>query len=203
MGRLFNNENLKLSYSCTRNVQRIISAHNRKVISKHNQVAAPRQQLCNCRAGVASCPAGGSCLEEGVVYEATVTAPGKVTRTYIGSSSTSLKTRINNHHCDFRNRGREHATTLSTHVWKLKDEGAVPAVSYKIMGKAKPYSPNSRNCALCTLEKLYIVKADEATSLNKRSEIANKCRHRAAHTLFSMLGKKTPPDKAPARRGAT
>ena len=137
------------------------------------------------------------------MYEATVTAPGKATMTYIGSCSTSLKTRINNHHCDFRNRGREHATTLSSHVWRLKDEGAVPTVSYKIKGKAKPYSPNSRNCALCTLEKLFIVKSDVATSLNRRSEIANKCRHRSAHVLSTMLGKKLPPDRAqPARRGA-
>ena len=141
--------------------------------------------MCNCRAGVAACPVGGSCLEEGVVYEATVTAPGQETKTYIGSSSTSIKTRIN--HCDFRLRSREHATTLSSHVWRLKDLGVDPAVTYRIKGKAKPYSPTSRICPLCTLEKLFIAKSDENSTLNRRTEIANKCRHKAKFALSACL----------------
>ena len=105
MGRLFHKNNLKLSYCTTRNIQRIISTHNRRVISKHNQVAVPNTRKCNCRAGVAGCPVGGACLDEGVVYGAVVTAEGREAMAYIGSSSTAIKTGINNHHCDFRNRG--------------------------------------------------------------------------------------------------
>ena len=124
------------------------------------------------------------------MYEATVTAPGQETKTYIGSSSTSIKTRINNHHCDFRIRSREHATTLSSHVWTLKDRGVDPVVTYRIKGKAKPYSPTSRNCSLCTLEKLFIAKCDENTTLNRRTEIANKCRHKAKFSLAACFNKK-------------
>ena len=190
MGRLFNKNNLKVSYCTTRNIQDIINTHNRRVLNKYNAVDVPRPKMCNCRAGVAACPVGGRCLEEGVVYEATVTAPGEETKTYLGSSSTSIKTRINNHHCDFRVRSREHATTLSSHVWTLKDRGVDPVVTYRIKGKAKPYSPTSRICSLCTLEKLFIAKCDENTTLNRRTEIANKCRHKAKFSLAACLNMK-------------
>lgn len=197
MGRLFNKNNLKLSYCTTRNMQSVISTHNRRELNKYNQVAVPKTRKCNCRAGPAACPVGGTCLEEGVVYEAVVSAEGRVTMSYIGSSSTAIKTRINNHHCDFRNRGREHATTLSTYVWKLKDEGIEPVVKYRIKGKAKPYSPTSKKCGLCTLEKLFIAKADMTNTLNRRTEIGNKCRHRNGFTLSACLGKRIPPDREP------
>ena len=151
--KLFNKNNLKVSYCTTRNIQDIINTHNRRVLNKHNAVAVPRPKMCNCRAGVAACPVGGRCLEEGVVYEATVSAPGQETKTYIGSCSTTVKTRINNHHCDFRVRSREHATTLSSHVWKLKDMGADPAVSLwptESRVKQNPTLPH-RESVLCVL----------------------------------------------------
>ena len=189
MGKLFNNNNLKLSYCCTRNIQGIITAHNRKLLQQTDNVVETKK--CNCRGGVVNCPVGGACLEEEVVYEATVTVEGKpdMTRSYIGSASTSMKTRLNNHRCDFNNRNREHATTLSSYVWKTKDQDLAPVVKYKIVGRAKAYSPVSGKCRLCTLEKLFIAKSDEMVGLNMRSEISGKCRHRNRHVLSAKLDK--------------
>ena len=104
-------------------------------------------------------------------------------------ASTSMKTRLNNHRCDFNNRNREHATTLSSYVWKMKDQDLAPVVKYKIVGRAKAYSPVSGKCRLCTLEKLFIAKSDEMVSLNMRSEISGKCRHRNRHVLSAKLDK--------------
>ena len=111
--------------------------------------------MCNCRGGVDTCPAGGVCQSEEVVYQATVSVEGQpaATRTYVGSASTSLKIRINNHKCDFNNRNREHATTLSSYIWKLKDQGLTPSVRYEVLGRAKAYSPTNGKCDLCTLHR--------------------------------------------------
>ena len=113
------------------------------------------QHCCNCQHGVV-CPAGGNCLVEGIAYEAKVSAENEPERTYIGCSATSLKLRINNHRCDFRNAGRRNSTTLSAHVWSFKDAGKDPRVVFGVLRKAKPYSPVSRKCRLCTMEKLIL-----------------------------------------------
>ena len=183
-GRLFNKNNLRVSYSCTRNVQAIISASNRRVVNSGRQ--QQHQKRCNCRRGVV-CPAGGNCLAEGIVYEAKVSAEDEPERTYIGCSATSLKLRMNNHRCDFRNAGRRNATTLSAHVWSLKDAGKDPSVVFRVLRKAKPYTPVSRKCRLCTMEKLFIARGDERVMLNKKSEIGNKCRHRNRHLLGARV----------------
>ena len=78
---------------------------------------------------------------------------------------------------------------MSAYVWSLKDKGENPEVTYKILKKARPYSPTARKCALCTAEKVYIAKGDENIMLNKKSEISNKCRHRTKHLLASVLDK--------------
>ena len=106
-----------------------------------------------------------------------VSAENEPEWTYIGCSATSLKLRMNNHRCDFRNVGRRNATTLSAHVWSLKDAGKDPDVVFRVLGKAKPYSPVSGKCRLCTMEKLFIARGDERVMLNKKSEIGNKCHH--------------------------
>ena len=124
-----------------------------------------------------------------MVYEATITSTNTDKKVYIGSSATSLKLRMSNHACDFRLRNREHNTTMSTYVWSLKDKGEIPVVTYRILKKARPYSPTARKCALCTAEKVFIARGDEATMLNKKSEISNKCRHRNKHLLASVLDK--------------
>jgi hypothetical protein len=102
-GRLFNKNTLKVSYSCTKNIKAIISAHNKKVLSEaKGEVGQVR--TCNCKQGVGQCPAGGVCMVEGVVYEVTATAPGVETKNYVGAAANSLKSRITSHTKDFKNR---------------------------------------------------------------------------------------------------
>ena len=59
MGRLFNKNNLKVSYSCTRNVKSILAAHNKKVLRESEDTRRDGEEKCNCRGGPGSCPLRG------------------------------------------------------------------------------------------------------------------------------------------------
>ena len=62
-------------------------------------------------------------------------------------------------------------------MWRIKDEGGTPQLTWKILEKCKAYTPQSKRCALCLTEKLAIAEHEGNDMLNKRSEIVAKCRH--------------------------
>ena len=68
--KIFNQNTVKVSYSCMNNMSKIFKGHNKKVILK------PRDQRpkCNCRKK-AECSMQGSCLVNAVVYKFDVTRP--------------------------------------------------------------------------------------------------------------------------------
>ena len=116
---------------------------------------------------------------KGVVYEATAyTKEDNITKKYVGSASTTFKARLYNHRSSFTHIEKKHQTSLSTYIWKKKDEGMEPEVSFKILTTAPAYTSSSGRCNLCLQEKVYILLADKSSSLNKKSEISNKCRHK-------------------------
>ena len=47
--------------------------------------------------------------------------------------------------------------------------------------------PGAVDCKLCTAEKYHILKEKEKLSLNVRSELLSKCRHRAKWKLSKLL----------------
>ena len=67
LNKIFNKNTVKISYSCMRNVNSIISAHNKKVISPSTVDSG-----CDCTHRNA-CPLENKCLTPGVVYKATIT----------------------------------------------------------------------------------------------------------------------------------
>ena len=181
-----NNNNTKLSYSCMPNVDQIIAAHNKKVLAddSDNNVDI---KTCNCTPkppnNEVECPLDGNCLVKGVVYEATATSPDGEMKKYVGAASTTFKARLYNHHSSFTMEQKKHQTTLSSYVWRKKEEGVEVNLSYKILAKAQPYSAARGRCNLCLQEKVQILLTDENSSLNRRSELHNKCRHKFKHTL--------------------
>ena len=68
-------------------------------------------------------------------------------------------------------------------VWKLKRRRIQYNLKWRIIKQASVYSKESGGCNLCLEEKTAIMFADEKTSLNKRTEIMQKCRHREEHLL--------------------
>ena len=80
LGKIFNKNTIKVSYSCLPNMEKIISSHNKKILREH-QVNTLRTNApnCNCRKGVQSCPLRGECLSKSIIYRAEViskTGPG-------------------------------------------------------------------------------------------------------------------------------
>ena len=71
--KLFNRNNLKLSYSCTPNIKQIIDGHNKTILRQNTpseEKITPKP--CNCRKAN-NCPLKGECLVKMVVYQATIT----------------------------------------------------------------------------------------------------------------------------------
>ena len=100
--KIFNNNYIKLSYSCLPNIKRIIQSHNTNIINK--PINPDTNSKCNCRQKN-SCPLDGNCLAENIVYKATITTDNQnyKLKEYIGSTCNKFKTRYGNHKASFKN----------------------------------------------------------------------------------------------------
>ena len=155
------------------NMGKLIKAHNNKILKpKDNEIEAK----CNCR-NKDKCPLPGKCTTKNVIYEAYVSTTNS-TRTYVGLTSNTFKTRYTAHKSTFTNREKESSTELSKHIWKLKEENTPFETSWKIIKQAKPYSPSTKRCNLCLWEKYYIITANKDSTLNSRTELVSTCRHK-------------------------
>ena len=186
--KLINPNNTKISYSTTPNMAQIISGHNKKIIKdfmdKQEQEINPNKVIktCSCTRGK-TCPLGGKCLTKNVLYKATCTADREPKMEYLGIAATEFKLRFNNYNASFRNEEYGQSTTLKTYFWKMKNQGKNPKVSFQLLRVVPSFTPESGRCALCSAEKLAILKADPRKTLNKRTEIMATCRHRRKFIL--------------------
>ena len=162
----------------------VIAKHNKKVLNP--QVPDPNVRTCNCPPNSRDiCPLDGKCMTESVVYRAEVATQG-VTKVYTGATQPFFKKRLAVHKHSFVNREREVDTCLSKYIWQLKDENKNFDIKWTLHRKAYPYQCGTRKCDLCLTEKLEILKSDPKCTLNKRSEIMNKCLHRKDCKLSSV-----------------
>ena len=194
--KIFNKNTIKLSYSCTENIQQIIKKHNKRIMKQpeRTQPTIP----CNCR-NKTQCPLQGSCNTQSVIYNATVTTPTLDTKTYIGLTEGPWKQRYSQHKLSFNNHKYEQTTTLSKFIWNTKRQtGKTPEVSWSISKPIPSYTNTSKRCLLCLSEKLSIVTFKHPTQLlNKRSELLSKCRHENKFLLRNFKSKDwehEPPD---------
>ena len=99
------------------------------------------------------CPLSGQCREKNVVYQATVipTQTPEDSKTYTGMTSTEFKDRFRNHNKSFNHLRYSKETTLSLHVWSLKNLNIDYDIQWKVIDRAKPFSPVTGVCNLCTL----------------------------------------------------
>ena len=168
--KVFNKNNVKVSYSCMPNVAAVINGHN-KMLLEPKRIEKP----CNCRAQP-ECPLDGRCQTQEFVYEAHVGKENEQ-KVYIGSTEPPFKKRHCNHKSDMNIESRRNNTELSKHVWRLKETNALVTIKWRIAEQAKGYSNVSKRCNLCVTEKFRIITADRSTRLNKRRELISKCRH--------------------------
>ena len=209
--KTINRSTVKLSYRTMPSLGKIIAGHNRKVLaaapggaggggdegggggggggSGHGAGGAggavPAAPKCNCRRK--PCPMEGErCRESEVVYQTTVTGEDTSVESYCGLSATEWKLRYANHTASFKHPSKRSETTLSKHVWKLKDDKIGYSIGWKILAKGRPYSPSSDCCRLCLKEKYFLMHKPELGTLNKRQEFFYSCRHKTS-LLLSRL----------------
>ena len=146
LGTLFNRNNLKNSYSCTRYMASIINSHNAKIASA--TATENNQSKCNCRNKQES-PLDMMCLAKGIVYKATVAASSNDDKkSYIGITEHTFKSRYNNHKMSFNHRKHAHDTVLSKYVWDLKDNNVKHSIKWSILKRSTPYEGGSTRCNL-------------------------------------------------------
>ena len=162
-----------------------ISRHNAKVLKADQLI--DQQPGCSCGDDPASCPVQGICKTKGVVYEACVkeTISGNK-ETYTGLTCRQFKTRFNEHNLDMNNPSGRIKSKLSSHIWSLKDRGIGYEVTWRLLDKAPTFNPTFKKCRLCLKEKYFIMYRRDSSSLNKRSEVFNTCRHRTQDLLMNV-----------------
>ena len=171
---IFNRNTVKVSYSFTQNMSRIIKSHNKIVINK----GVRELKSCNCRVK-SECPLNGQCQVTDIIYKCTVLSPDKPNKVYLGTAEGDFRKRFYNHRKSFNNEGSANDTTLSKYIWELKEtSNSSLTLVWSIAKKVPPYSNISKKCLLCLHEKLEIINYPRPEELlNKRSELISKCRH--------------------------
>ena len=183
--KIFKRATMRISYSTTRNMKAHIASHNMKILNKKDD---RQPDTCNCRENGPPCPLGGECQVESIVYKATVTTKENtpVIKTYHGMTGGQFKSRYSGHKHDMKNRDK-YGTTLSRHIWRLRDTNIRFEIKWEIKEKAPKYNPGGKDCKLCSAEKYHILLEDDKRSLNVRSELLSKCRHRAKWKLDKVV----------------
>ena len=98
-----------------------ISSHNFKV-KKEEEETQPLYG-CNCTRAIGPCPLDGNCLVNSLVYKSEIKEDtNNNTETYTGLTSRTFKKRYYEHRNSVNHRDSDHSTTLSSHIWKLKDK---------------------------------------------------------------------------------
>ena len=179
--KILNRKTIKISYSCTSNVAKIMHSHNRKLLASPS---TSNSRNCNCR-NKAECPVSGKCCIPRLVYQANISTASD-TAFYIGSTGGEFKTRYNGHKQSFRQEYKRASTALSQYVWS-KHLNPTPNITWKFLKSARPYSPGQATCDVCTSEKLHILKASRNKNcLNKRTGLVKVCPHRAKYRLNNL-----------------
>ena len=190
--KIFNKNNVKVSYSCLENMETKIKKHNKSILYPNTNSECKAN--CNCRCKE-QCPVNGDCREKCVVYECTVISKNAniSEKNYKGVAEGEVKQRIACHQTSFGDKKYKNATELSKYIWDLKEKDTEYELKWKILDKASPYQNGSKRCSLCLMEKFYIINADNNTSLNKRSELVSKCRHENKFYLSNFKASRKKP----------
>ena len=95
--KIFNHNNVKISYSCMDNITNLISTHIKKVINSGKKTNG---KTYNCR-NKSNCPLDNKCLTNKIVYKAEIETNDGInelsTKVYFGISETEFKSRYKNH----------------------------------------------------------------------------------------------------------
>ena len=75
---------------------------------------------------------------EDVTYKAVVVEEDNTTNTYNGITKSAFKETFYRPYSSFINRDEEHSTTLSTHIWTLKDSSTNFDIQWSVIDRGRP-----------------------------------------------------------------
>ena len=111
----------------------------------------------------------------------------QITKGYYGLTQNEFKMRVSGHKTTFNHQKYKTSTTLSRKVWELKE--STPPINFNIkfhiVKLAQSYTKESKTCLLCQAAKVFIAYSDHFSTLNVRSELTGKCRHRRKFLLMN------------------
>ena len=120
--KFFNQNSVKISYSCLPNIKSMINAHNRKMLYPSPTIG---RRTCKC-INMSQCPLHQKCLNNIILYQTNITQIDKPknseTKVYYGICETTFKLRYVNHKKSFNHRNCKSDTELSNEFWKTKDK---------------------------------------------------------------------------------
>ena len=152
LSKVINRNTVKISYKCMPNMKKAIGRHNNNVLKKQDE-EQEQEPGCNCTGRCGPCPLNGACLVDKVVYKATVLEDNATVNTYTGLTCNTFKERFYGHRISFEHRNHPNPTTLSTHVWDLKNKNKNYEINWSIIDRANDFGPVTRKCRLCLKEK--------------------------------------------------
>ena len=171
--KILNKNNIKVSYSCMDNMEKLVKKHNNNLLRKNDT----NKWNCNCHANN-TCPLDGKCLSSNIVYSAEVLiGNNQHGDKYFGICETEFKTRLGNHKNSFKNRQKEKDTELSKYIWNLKDKNITNySIKWSIVKQTSGYNSVTNSCNLCLSEKLVICNfRDKERLINKHMDLVSKC----------------------------
>ena len=125
LGKLFNKNNLKVSYSCCPKIMARIATHNKKILrgGRESNVVPDN---CNCRENN-QCPMKGvePCNVGSVIYRANIKAQGMEDKFYIGGTN-NFKARWGLHKQSLRKKEKAKDSALAEQVWLWREQGLQP-----------------------------------------------------------------------------
>ena len=142
LNKIFNKNNIKLSYSCNPDINSIINKSNAIKPYKEQYNEAPK---CNCNNKIV-CHLNGKCRCECIVYKVEVynSKPHncKNKKVYSGSTKGTRKQRHYNDKSSFTHEKYKHSTSLSNYVWEIKNrQGIDPILKWEIVKKIVNIGP--------------------------------------------------------------
>ena len=119
----------------------------------------------------------GACIQNGAIYQATVTTEGGKSETYVGMAKNFKKRYYTREKCLLDENSERH-TSLTRYYWKMKNQRGNPEIKWKYLERNIPtFNPITRKCRLCLREKYNIVLKPDLATINSRHELFSHCRH--------------------------
>ena len=139
--KLFNQNNVRISYSCVPNVKSIINKQNKTVLDPPTNTSG---RACYC-VHKEKCPLQEKCSTNNIMYKGTFTSnqdnyQGKV---YYGITKTKLKQRYANHIKSFRDEKHQSSTEFSNELWSIKNNSYTPNIVWELLRKNQLHNPNT------------------------------------------------------------